>query len=177
MGDPHRPPQRPFYPTRQRLAPEPGPCSLRVCVPGARPSVALTVLVCRRLQGVEDTLGTVRREAWAACWAGGARGARAPHLSRKPAGSWRPQEACSGRRGVTRGLGLAADTADGTQAGGGLQTSVPGGLSWDVSEPALPSGLVHREHQGREGGEGGRVAPSWDLSSGVGALRVAAGLG
>ena len=67
--------------------------------------MTLTVLVCRRLQGVEDALGAVWREAWAACWAGGAGGAGAPHLSRKPTGPWRPQEACSGEERSHRRAG------------------------------------------------------------------------
>lgn len=75
-------------------------------------SVTLTVLVRRWLQGVEDALGAVWREARAACWARGAGGARAPHLSRKPTGPWRPQEACGGKRGVTGGPGLLTDLTE-----------------------------------------------------------------
>lgn len=100
-GPPVSASQGPFCPTRQSPAPRPLPGSPRVCFPRVRPSGALTALVCWRLQGVEDALGAVWREARAACWARGAGGAGAPRLSRKPAGPWRPQEACGGRSGVT----------------------------------------------------------------------------
>lgn len=53
---------------------------------------ALTLLVCRCLQGVEDALGTVWQEARTACWARRAWWTRASHLSRKPAWPWWSQE-------------------------------------------------------------------------------------
>lgn len=75
--------------------PFPGSSGSSEACPTPTLRLTLTVLVGRWLQGVEDALGAIWREARAACWAGGARGSRAPHLSRKPAGPWWPQEACN----------------------------------------------------------------------------------